>query len=65
MCQQHLFSGQTIPWKYCNKWLNLSMDDLINGRQRVRIFDDAGNAIKGDAGLVGRKLLDGIEQFDT
>jgi hypothetical protein len=58
--QQSLFSGMTIPWLYCGKWLNLSADDIDTGKPRIRIFDDEGKVIKGDAGLVGRMLLDGI-----
>ena len=59
-CQKSLFTGSTIPWKYCGKWLNLSADDIENKRGRIRLFDDDGNLIKGDAGLVGRMLLDGL-----
>jgi hypothetical protein len=46
---------------YCGKPLILSADDIESGKSRIQIFDDNGNKIKGDAGLIGRRLIDGID----
>lgn len=36
-------------------------DDIASGKPRIQIYDENGNKIKGDAGLIGRRLIDGID----
>ena len=59
--QQSLFSGMFIPYQYCGKTLYLSQDDIDHGKNRIRIADENGRVIKGDAGLVGRMLIEVIK----
>lgn len=60
MVLQSLFSGMFMPHEYCGKVIYLSQDDIENGRNRIRIASAEGVIIKGDAGLVGRKLIENL-----
>lgn len=59
--QKSLFSGMFLPYEYCGKIIYLFQDDIDSGRNRIRISDENGTAIKGDAGLIGRMLMDGLK----